>query len=185
MKRWLAALCVSAGILSGCGHTGFVELAEPMPPKSPAEPIPIYVSRDIGQPYRVIGYVFRSTEGHKSGLQALDDRMHVMMQGSEELSEIRRQALARGADAIVGLEMFPTINAFGQPSGFSVGGLAVKLEAPSSAPASPPSVPSPSSSTPAPSDTAPPNAEENEAPLEEPEPAPADQPPTLPNPGAP
>ncbi|MFW5739509.1 MAG: hypothetical protein ACOC1F_04000 [Myxococcota bacterium] len=158
--RWSILVVMIVGALAiGCGHTGFVGLSEPAPPASPAKPLPIYASRDIGQPYRVLGYVFRTTEGHKSGLQPMDEHMHVLTYASEEMTELRRQALARGADAIVGFEMFPTLNGWGQPVGFSVGGLAVKFEG---------GPPSP--------DRATPDVDSKTAPLEEPEPAPAEEP---------
>lgn len=141
MRRTLmgAVLVTLATAGIACGHTGFVPLSEPAPAASPAQPLPIYAARDIGRPYRVLGYVFRSTEGHKSGLERVDDTMYVMSHASEEIQEMRREALARGADAVVGFEMFPTMSGFGQPVGFSVGGLAVKfLDAPAEAPAIPP-----------------------------------------------
>lgn len=124
-------------IAMGCGHTGFVSLSEPAAPAFPGKPLPVYAAKDVGRPYQVLGYVFRSTEGHKSGLEAVDDFMHVLSQGSEEMMELRREALARGADAVVAFEMIPTLNGWGQPVGFSVGGLAVKFlegEAPAKEP---------------------------------------------------
>ncbi len=134
-----ALLVAIATVGIACGHTGFVPLSEPAPAASPAQPLPIYAARDVGRPYRVLGYVFRSTEGHKSGLERVDDTMHVMSHASEEIQEMRREALARGADAVVGFEMFPTLSGFGQPVGFSVGGLAVKfLDAPTEPPVVPP-----------------------------------------------
>jgi len=166
-----AALLAMTGI--GCGHTGFVPLSEPAPAASPAQPLPIYAARDIGRPYRVLGYVFRSTEGHKSGLERVDDMMYVMSHASEEIQEMRREALARGADAVVGFEMFPSLSGFGQPVGFSVGGLAVKFL---DAPAEPPTIaPTPSAIPEAPAEPptiAPTPGDPPEAPAEPPPPLP-------------
>lgn len=165
-----AAAVIASALCAGCGHTGFVGLSEPAPPASPAKPLPIFTARDIGRPYQVLGYVFRSTEGHKSGLQPMDEHMHVLSHASEEMTELRREALARGADAVVGFEMFPTLNGWGQPIGFSVGGLAVRFvdqaPSPAAAPATGGEGPAP------PSDRATPSVESKTAPLEEPEPAP-------------
>lgn len=178
----IVGTALAAALTIGCGHTGFVGLSEPEAPASPAMQLPIYAARDIGRPYRVLGYVFRSTEGHKSGLAPMDEHMYVLSPGSEEMSEVRREALARGADAIVGLELFPTLNGFGQPVGFSVGGLAVKFTDQSAAVA-----PNQPTTEPAAVETATPDVGSKSAPLEEPEPAPEDpeaegSPPELPAP---
>lgn len=129
MKPTIFGSLLLAFSLIGCGQSGFIALAEPASAASPSQYIPIHASRDIGRPYRVLGFVFRTTEGHKSGLERIDDTMYIMSHDSTEIQELRREALARGADAIVGFEMSPTFDGFGQATGFSVSGYAVKYTA--------------------------------------------------------
>ncbi len=72
MKPTIFGSLLLAFSLIGCGQSGFIALAEPASAASPSQYIPIHASRDIGRPYRVLGFVFRTTEGHKSGLERID-----------------------------------------------------------------------------------------------------------------
>jgi hypothetical protein len=120
----------------------------------------VYAGRDVGRPYVVLGYVFRTTEGHKAGLEAFDESMFIVSHTSELMSELRQIALAKGADAIVGVELFPSLGGWGQTVGFSVGGLAVKYAGPATLP--PSAVPEPA--PPPPGNTDPPAPTEPTAP---------------------
>lgn len=177
IRSWIYAMVWSACLcgIAGCGHTGFVPMSEPAAPAPADSPLPVYASRDIGRPYRVLGYVFRTTEGHKSGLEAIDEHSYVLSPMSEEMTELRRKALEKGADAIVGLELFPSHNGWGQSVGFSVGGLAVKFIE-QDAVSTP--EPSPSEPQPAPVTPQPPPQPTPQPPPQPSEPAPSQFPPT-------
>ena len=130
LRAMIMALSIvgSASVFGGCATSGFVQLSEASPSTPASQAIVLYASKDIGRPYRVLGYVFRTTEGHREGMNPEAPGVYVLQQDSEEVMELRRVAAQKGADAIVGVELFPTFTTFGQAIGVSIGGLAVKFE---------------------------------------------------------